>query len=67
MTKQLDAMLLAEILMHLPAADAQGHAYLSQAADELRRLHRENQAFLAVLEFAAAQQATSKESRKGKK
>lgn len=39
---QPEALLLAEVLIHLPAADAKGHAYQSKAAAELRRLHHNN-------------------------
>jgi hypothetical protein len=38
-----------------------------EAAAELRRLYEENQSFLAVLEFAAAQHTPSKASQRGKK
>jgi hypothetical protein len=47
--KQLNALELADILMHLPAADAAGHAYHSMAQIELRRLHEANQAMLEAL------------------
>jgi len=42
MSTQQEALRLAEVLMHLPAADAKGHAYQSKAAAELRRLHHNN-------------------------
>jgi hypothetical protein len=41
MSTQPEALRLAEVLMHLPAADAKGHAYQSEAAAELRRLHED--------------------------
>ena len=60
--EQSKAHRLAEELEQTPF-DSTRH----EAAAELRRLYEENQAFLAVLGFAAAQHTTSKESRKGKK
>jgi hypothetical protein len=60
--EQSKAYRLAEELENTPF-DSTRH----EAAAELRRLYEENQAFLAVLELAAAQHTTSKESQKGKK
>ncbi len=49
MEKQSEALRLAEVLMHLPAADVKGHAYQGKAADELRRLHAENDLLMNAL------------------
>jgi hypothetical protein len=50
MSTKPEALMLAEVLMHLPAADAKGHAYQSKAAAELRRLHSVNADLLASLQ-----------------
>lgn len=54
MTNNQDALRCAEVLMYLPAADAKGHAYLSDSSAHIRRLVAENEAKDALLRQAWA-------------